>query len=68
MNPQPVFAWEFIDLSRPHQTITSLWAAPAGDTEDHDHVRLRRDRPTEAPPGMGHPSMQASIIWNASPA
>lgn len=23
MNPQPVFAWEFIDLSRPHQTITS---------------------------------------------
>ena len=23
MNPQPVFAWEFIDLSRPHQTINS---------------------------------------------
>ena len=30
MNPQPVFAWEFIDLCRPHQTIALPCPAPAG--------------------------------------
>ena len=34
MNPQPVFAWEFIDLSRPHQTIALPWAAPVGTCKD----------------------------------